>query len=423
MANSLTNKGWEQIFNELDISNKLLSNNFFKISANQIKSISKREPRLMCKFDDRVSRPQIFRDHDLTIIPIKNGEYVLVKADGYYDLPKINDSIEYLEWPFKKRLQTLPKEPRSESQVIDLAYATGILHHFLHEDNLTLTIRGRLRTLPFRMQIVSSNQNKEFFSIDGVQVEVDAGYESDTKIYLIEAKMGERDDFHIRQLYYPYRMWLEEGVSKEVIPIFINYANEVVSISQYKFNDKENYSSIYLNKSINYSFELNPLTLSIPHIINEIQVSKNEPLNIPFPQANDLRKVRDTIDLVSINYNTSQSISDFWLVDKRQGDYYCNAAKFLGFLDRKNSKWVLTPQGEKFVHLENTKRNKLLIEKILCHPVFYSTMIEMLSSGDSFDINTIKPIVAAHTELSTNTVKRRIGTVNSWCKYLLNNFP
>src|SRR6185503_14404244 len=97
------------------------------VSADQIKTVTGREPRLMAKFDTRESRPQALASS--TVLPLSNGAYALVAGDGYFDVPAAS-SVKH--WPtptIKKRLQTLPWQagPSSESQALDMAVASGML--------------------------------------------------------------------------------------------------------------------------------------------------------------------------------------------------------------------------------------------------------------------------------------------------------
>jgi len=300
-----------------------------------------------------------------------------------------------------------------------MAFATGLLTHFLEDDDLTLTIRGRLRTSPFDFYF-KGDENPIKLRADGVQVEVDAGYEGE-KIYLIEAKMGERDDFHVRQLYYPLRMWYEEGITKEVVPVFINYANDTVSITQYEFEDFWNYSSIRMVKCTNYSFERDPLHLTLEDLIANVKVTSKEPSDIPFPQADDIRKVRDTIDLISWGYDSRDLIAEFWNVDKRQGDYYANAGYYLGLLEKRKNKWGLSDKGKKFTSMPTTKRNNILFESILLHPVFSDTANYYLSTKQYPDTSFVCESLQKHTdyEFSDSTLKRRTRTIMSWLDYMV----
>ncbi len=63
-------------------------------------------------------------------------------------------------------------------------------------------------------------------AVTNAQVEIDAGFESNDCVFLIEAKLEAVDDFIIRQLYYPYRLW-QNRVSKPVIPALFTFSNDL----------------------------------------------------------------------------------------------------------------------------------------------------------------------------------------------------
>ncbi len=71
----------------------------FPISAQQIKDATKhfsktgmREVRILCKQDCREARPSVFKDAGLFLLPVKNGHYVIVKGEGYIDIPEVPKS-------------------------------------------------------------------------------------------------------------------------------------------------------------------------------------------------------------------------------------------------------------------------------------------------------------------------------------------
>jgi hypothetical protein len=53
------------------------------------------------------------------------------------------------------------------------------------------------------------NSSKGLFKVNvgNSQIEIDGGYEGDSSLNLIEAKNYISDDFLVRQLYYPYKLW------------------------------------------------------------------------------------------------------------------------------------------------------------------------------------------------------------------------
>ena len=50
-------------------------------------------------------------------------------------------------------------------------------------------------------------------------VKIDGGFECDDAVVILEAKNVVKEDFHIRQLYYPYRLW-KSKVKTNKINIF-----------------------------------------------------------------------------------------------------------------------------------------------------------------------------------------------------------
>ena len=59
------------------------------------------------------------------------------------------------------------------------------------------------------------------------QVEIDGGYEGLNITY--RSKNSISDDFLIRQLYYPYRLW-QSKIDKNVKPIFMIYSNGIFNL-------------------------------------------------------------------------------------------------------------------------------------------------------------------------------------------------
>ncbi len=90
-------------------------------------------------------------------------------------------------------------------QHLDYAYAAGMIEDFCQVGELFLTIRGRKYTPPFSFKVGTSTIHQQ-----SVQTEVDAGYEGENNLVLIEGKNTGVNEVIIRQLYYPYRKWTED---------------------------------------------------------------------------------------------------------------------------------------------------------------------------------------------------------------------
>lgn len=59
---------WKILFDKYKILEEVNKNGFFEIKASEINQ--ERESRLMAKFDHDVNLPEIFRDNNLSILPI-----------------------------------------------------------------------------------------------------------------------------------------------------------------------------------------------------------------------------------------------------------------------------------------------------------------------------------------------------------------
>lgn len=249
MANS---NSWQKIFDD----NKILKHDFskspFYLSAKDIKksvqdfkNTAEKEVRILCKMDSREDLPEIMIKNKLILLPIKNGYYVIVKGEGYVDIPEIKGDVEIYNTKLTFELDT-SKIGNSEMQHLDFAYASSLIRTFMEDPTLVLTIRGRKYTPKFSYKI-----GNHLIETEGVQTEVDAGYEGKDKIVLIEAKNSSTKNTIIRQLYYPYRQW-SEHTNKKVFLLFFEKRGDEYLIWEYEFTKKDNYDSIKLVKSKKY---------------------------------------------------------------------------------------------------------------------------------------------------------------------------
>ena len=249
VSDTAWNKIFEDYFMQYDFESSpaILTANMIKQSTQHFPRTSDREVRLIAKMDSREDLPQVLRDRGLFILPIKNGEYILVKGEGYYDLQppsEIETFTSTLDFELKSA-----KVGDSEMQHIDYAFNTGLLNHFLElSDPLYLQIRGRKRTPEFTLQVGPFN-----ITTASVQTEVDAGYEGCNVLILVEAKSSSQNNFIIRQLYYPFRQWYI-NTEKKVRSLFFSFDSQTRTqcFWEYEFADKNNYNSIQLVKCASY---------------------------------------------------------------------------------------------------------------------------------------------------------------------------
>jgi hypothetical protein len=248
----MNNNSWQAIFDKYKIIEHDFDSKPFIISAEQIKQATahfkrtnEKEVRILCKQDAREDRPKVFIDNGLFLLPTRNGEYAIVKGEGYIDILEIKGAAEIYTQKLDFQLDT-SLIGNSEMQHLDFAYAASLIRTFMEDESLVLTIRGRKYTPKFTF-----NVGKQQITQESVQTEVDAGYEGRNQVVLIEAKNAATKNTIIRQLYYPFRQW-QEHTSKPVKTLFFEKRGNYYSLWQYVFEDVNDYNSIKLVKSQQY---------------------------------------------------------------------------------------------------------------------------------------------------------------------------
>lgn len=242
-------EAWARIFKKYRINKHNFRKEPFRIDAEQIKKATKdftttgdREVRILCKQDTRESRPQIFIDNGLFLLPVKNGVYVIVKGEGYIDIPPITEETDVYESKLDFALDT-SKVGDSEMQHIDFAYASSLIRNFMDDESLVLTIRGRKYTPEFSFFV-----GKHKITAKGVQTEVDAGYEGREQVVLVEVKNSSVTNTIIRQLFYPFLQW-QAHTAKKVNLLFFEKNDNEYHIWEFEFKNPKDYNSISLVKS------------------------------------------------------------------------------------------------------------------------------------------------------------------------------
>jgi len=413
---------WRELFIANNIMSDIRKHGISYVTADSMKKY--REPRLMAKIDTSELLPQIFKSNELSILPVKNGEYAIFrdpKNQSFYNFPQDfnlisveqhRPAISISDFDSFENLDNL-----NEAQALDTALISSIIKDFTNEQNLWLTIRGRHFTRNFKVFIPSINQH---IHISRVQIEIDAGYESENAIYIFEAKIGRRENFNIRQLLYPYLEW-SNRTSKQIFPIFFIFTNGYYYLSQFKLRDSlegailEKQACYTLAEYEKYDFE---------NVIKDASLDYSLVQGVPFPQANDLDKVIDTVSLVNQGYENKGDLSEIFEFDERQGDYYGNAARFIGILGKdKDNNFIVTEEGEKLLKLSSpSKRAKYIVALLVKRPVFHQLIKSLLQKEfniEVLDTINISEIITENTNLTGSTPPRRASTVRQWMKWIL----
>lgn len=416
----LNDTAWENLFAKYNILDEINRNGKFIISARQIKEF--REPRLMTKFDHKVNLPVIFSENNLSILPITRGEYIISSFSAYKEFGEPSDEVQRIS--ISPHIQSLmPQFVVSEAIALNYASASGILNDFLEDEDLLATVNGRMSSGTFRFDI-NTDTGRRNVEVNNSQIEIDAAYEGINYLSLFEAKMDLADDFLIRQLYYPFRVW-SNRVTKTVKPIFLIFSNGVFNLYQYEFEDPTNYNSLVLVKQKNYMIATEIYLADIQNILRNIQVV-NEP-DISFPQADRMSRIINLIELLNEKSMTKQEITSEYAFDERQTNYYTDAGRYLELIDKNydeegNIKFQLTDQGRHIMMLEYKEKQLALVAQILKHKVFNEVLTRHLQYGEMPQKETIVEIMKNaqlyHIE-ADSTYMRRASTVMGWVNWIL----
>lgn len=415
-------EAWETLFEKYDILNEIDIDGKFIISASQIREY--REPRLMAKFDHRINLPYIFSDHDLVILPISRGDYVISNYKAYQPFEPLSDTIKKASLP--AHIQSLdPHAISSEPVAINCALASGMLSDFLGEEVLHATVSGRMGTGQFVYGIHNSRTSAiSNVQVNNSQIEIDAALEGINSLVLLEAKRDLSADFIIRQLYYPYRVW-RNRISKEVRPVFLVYSNGIYNLYEYKFQDTNLYNSLFLIRHSRYSIEDTSIKMSdLMEIMSQISLFRTEP-QISFPQADSFDRVINICELLASQELSKNEITEEYAFDIRQTYYYTDAARYLGLVEKQKgeckSVYALTDFGQRVMRLSFKQRQLSLCKRILEHKVFHE-VFQHYRTGNIPSRNTIIQIMKESNLYRINSEKtysRRSSTITSWIDWIL----
>ena len=416
----LNDTAWEKLFDKYQILDRVDRDGQFQISASQIKEF--REPRLMTKFDHRVNLPAIFRKHNLAILPVTRGDYVISSFSAYQDFEAPEAEVQRISIP--AHLQSLmPKFLVSEAIALNCANACGILSDFLEDEALVPTVSGRMSSGGFAFRIDTALGPKTV-SVDHAQIEIDAAYEGLRCLSLFEAKRDLSDDFLIRQLYYPFRVW-SGRVTKPVKTVFLIFSNGVFYLDQYQFGEPGYYNSLRLVKQKNYVIATQITRSDIERLLRTVpQVPEPE---VSFPQANSMSRIVNLMELLYERPMTRQEITSEYAFDERQTNYYTDAGRYLELIDKGRDEtggilFRLSPLGRRMMGLEYRERQLAIAAQILKHRVFHQTLKLHLESGEMPDTQQVVRIMKQshlyHVE-AESTYVRRSSTVTGWINWIL----
>ena len=424
--NLSANDAWKAIIEKYHILEHIEKDGCFPIKASQIKEF--REPRLMAKWDSTDALPEVLRKNKINILPDSRSSYVLGDFLLYQEIPQLDEPVtrmEHVELPDYESIDI--NNISSEANAINVLIISGILNDFLGTGENVSTFNGRMGTGCFTFEVDTHRGIKQKICVNNAQCEIDGGFENEASVVIMEAKNVVHEDFHIRQLYYPYRLW-KDKVKKPIRLIFSVYSNRIYRLFEYRFKIPEDYSSIELVKSKNYSLQDTKITKEdLWEVRNHTTTRTDDDMNdtdIPFIQANSMDRIISLLENLYENPMTGLQIAELMDFEPRQSDYYFNAGRYLGLFEKhaddKQRIVSLTPLGEKVFRLNYKKRQLKLVELILEHEIFGAFFDSMMLTGQLPDKNKIADEMRRLHVCNESQIVRRAGSVSGWLKWMNN---
>ena len=101
---------WSDMISGLNID---ITKSINYVTANQIKEITNKEPRIMAKMDRIECLPKIFKQNGLFLLPISRSEYAIVKGDGHHNPEQFEQNRKFIGHPKPFRLLPLVSKGRA----------------------------------------------------------------------------------------------------------------------------------------------------------------------------------------------------------------------------------------------------------------------------------------------------------------------
>lgn len=427
MASTNANStAWATVFDKYKMLDSIKTLGYVDVSAEQLKTV--REPRLMGKIDHEENLPDIFKEHDLTILTTSNSSYRVGRFSIFQKLPKWEPpSSEVKTISFPIELETLDiKNLTSEPAVLNAAFSSGMLSEFCEEE-LVLTVSGRMRTGEFDFLVDQVDGTPHRINVRNAQMEIDAGFEGKSSLHIFEAKNHSATNFNLRQIYYPTASW-SRRIRKRVNPVFLTFSNDVFDLFQFEFADPKNFSSAWLSKHSRFMLAHEaPADIDLLKFASDSsnRISRNSE-GAPFPQADSFAKVIDLLAILKEEPRSLDDLTTHFEFDQRQSDYYSSAVRYLGLAVKKqdeagNTLFHLTEDAERILKLPYREKYTKLAERVLEIEPAAEAFIYWHKTGNKASKAQIAEWMKRFQEtanLSDSTITRRAQTLSAWVDWV-----
>lgn len=413
---------WKKILEEVTaIEREVANKGFYEIESSQIKKHGNREPRLACKIDYWQSVPTPLKERDLSVLAVRNTRYKIARTYPFIPIDQAqferSEASEIFEIP--DHIQAIsPHNISSESKALDAALASKMLKEVVGEE-VGLVLRGREFCQPIEFSLPDRRDSNKpvWYHPEKVQLEVDGGYEGKDGIYLIEAKVGLKDNINLRQLLYPH---LHYGkLFKKLVKTYVLfYEPDTGYFHFFRFRHEDRCLSDYRCCALKTNFS----NYCWDDLCEVKKDNSKTDKNAPFPQADSLEKILAAfLKLDQCGPLTKEELFADENIKPRQYDYYASALRWMRLAqkdrDQHGIRHLLTELGSSLAK-KPTKEilfemAKIIFSNDLCHLFLFDE--------DPKIPERIEKRNGLNREKTT--YGRRIKTIKSWKKYFQEAFP
>ena len=210
------------------------------------------------KVDNSRLLPDDIKEEGYCVVHLGKGRHRWVPAVNhwYHALEPIAAS-ERIVWPYRPSI--LNNTDDSESHIISLAFNQRIIHDFLFGD---IAADPKIY-MSRRTKISHSYQiGNVFVDLDRLQMEMDATFELNGDVVVVEGKNGFPKDFAVYQLFHPFLDYHRKEIpgvrsiegcylAKKVVD-----GQPVLRLYRYAFDDPRDITSLRLRKKAEYVLEV-----------------------------------------------------------------------------------------------------------------------------------------------------------------------
>ena len=203
----------------------------------------------------------------------------------------------------------------------------------------------------------------------------------------------------------------------------------IYRLFEYRFIDLDNFSSIELVNTRNYSLQDTVITMDDLEMVRrstQILTDDNQiHTDIPFVQADSMDRVINLLENLYENPMTTNQVAELMNFEPRQSRYYFNAGRYLGIFEEyrneeRQNLIRLNRTGEKLYKLNYKDRQLRLVGLLFQHQIFADAFDHIIQEGEIPSKEYIVALMKKYNVCNEgNTMGRRAGSVLGWIRWMV----